>query len=56
MKGHRHMHGLLGLGALLALVSFAFGPKAAVGLAQAILIGGTLFMLWIAYLVIFDRI
>jgi hypothetical protein len=48
--------GLFTLAGLLALVAFAFGERAAVVLAQAILCGAVAFVLWLAYLVIGQRI
>lgn len=45
------MHGLFGLAGLLGLIAMAFGPRAAAFVAQAILIIGTVVLLWIAFMI-----
>jgi hypothetical protein len=41
---------------LLGLIAFAFGAGAAVAVARFLIIAGSAFLLWIAYLVVFERI
>lgn len=55
-RGEHGMHGLLGLAGLLGLVALAFGPRAASSLAAVILALSSAILLWMAYLVIFEKI
>lgn len=51
------MHvGLFTLAGLLALIALAFGQQAAVRTAQAVLIIGTVAVLWLACLIVFERL
>lgn len=50
------MHGALAFAALLGLIALAFGHQAAVHCAQAILIIGTVAVLFVTYLIVFERL
>ena len=50
------MHFLIGLGAIAVLIGFAFGESAARAFVGAILALGALTILFVTYLVVFDKI
>lgn len=50
------MHGALWFAGLLGLIALAFGQGAAVTVARAIIIMGTLAVLWLAFMVMTERL
>jgi hypothetical protein len=50
------MHGMLGLAGLLGLIAFAFGERTAVAVARVLIGLGLAVGLWLAFMIVGERL